>query len=341
MNARASQKPQAPGQAYDVFLTIMTGPDTGVAYKLVGQSITIGRSPDNNVVLQDNKASRNHARLEQRPDGYWIQDLGSQNGIILNGQSHREVKLKSGDQLIIGTTVVQFGAPPVPLLQSTKTAAPGVQPLMSAPMPPPHGTGMNPNEPWPMAPLAKSKRSRGPSPEQKLVMGVAVAILVGSIAMLTSSEIKKRKAFELQDENKMQETLETIGKENLQKFEEIKIKGKDTPEYIEAQNFYLRGFREFREGNFIRAMQNFNSSLALFPAHPLARRYLERSQIRLREEAIAALARGEKALQLQKYGQALNEYQTVKRLLGDPNNENYKLAEQRIRTIELERKRNR
>jgi len=145
----------------------------------------------------------------------------------------------------------------------------------------------------------------------------------------------------LQDENKMQEQLETISKENLQKYEEIRSKGKDTQEYIEAQNYYLRGFREFREAHYLRAIQNFNAALSIFPAHPLARRYLERSQIKLREDATSALARAEKAFQLQRYSKAISEYETVKKLLGDPSNENFKLAVQRIQTIDLIRKSNR
>ena len=58
----------------EILLTILSGPESGVAYKLVGQAVTLGRASENDVVLQDNKSSRTHARLEKRGNDYWIVD---------------------------------------------------------------------------------------------------------------------------------------------------------------------------------------------------------------------------------------------------------------------------
>jgi pSer/pThr/pTyr-binding forkhead associated (FHA) protein len=70
----------------ELLLTIMSGEDKGVSYKLLGETISLGRAPENDVVINDHKASRNHARLERRTEGCWIKDLESRVGILLNGK---------------------------------------------------------------------------------------------------------------------------------------------------------------------------------------------------------------------------------------------------------------
>ena len=48
--------------------------------------ITIGKSPDNDCVIDDSQVSRHHARLTRDADGYWLlEDLNSLNGTFVNG----------------------------------------------------------------------------------------------------------------------------------------------------------------------------------------------------------------------------------------------------------------
>jgi len=64
-----------------------TGPtgetETGDPIPL-GEIVTIGRSPGNNLVLQDEQVSRNHALIRREGNGYLIIDLGSANGTFIN-----------------------------------------------------------------------------------------------------------------------------------------------------------------------------------------------------------------------------------------------------------------
>lgn len=53
-------------------------------------------------VLEDHSVSRRHARLEQRGAGWWVVDLGSSNGISLNGVRVDEGELHAGDRLSLG-----------------------------------------------------------------------------------------------------------------------------------------------------------------------------------------------------------------------------------------------
>ncbi|MDR2672631.1 MAG: FHA domain-containing protein [Coriobacteriales bacterium] len=71
--------------------------------------MTIGRGMDNDIVLADANASRIHARLSQDATGRWkISDLGSTNGILLNGRPADSAILKDGDEITVGMTILEF-----------------------------------------------------------------------------------------------------------------------------------------------------------------------------------------------------------------------------------------
>ena len=53
---------------------------------LRGEQVCIGRSPDSDISISDPSVSREHARIEQTAGGFVIHDLGSRNGVVVNGQ---------------------------------------------------------------------------------------------------------------------------------------------------------------------------------------------------------------------------------------------------------------
>jgi len=70
---------------------------------------TIGRSRDCDVVLEDAGASRRHAEIRPRADGWELQDLGSTNGVRVNGRTIRAAQpLHPGDRIEIGSTEIVF-----------------------------------------------------------------------------------------------------------------------------------------------------------------------------------------------------------------------------------------
>ncbi len=78
-------------------------------YVLDGERSTIGRSRDADCVLRDPNVSRHHAELRRSAAGEWtIADLGSTNGIKVNGRRVGSTRLKSGDEVTVGTTTLQF-----------------------------------------------------------------------------------------------------------------------------------------------------------------------------------------------------------------------------------------
>ncbi len=78
-------------------------------YVLDGPSATIGRSKEAECVLADPNVSRRHAELRRSPTGDWtIFDLGSTNGIKVNGRRVSSARLNPGDQVTVGTTTFLF-----------------------------------------------------------------------------------------------------------------------------------------------------------------------------------------------------------------------------------------
>ena len=70
--------------------------------------ITIGRLPDNDVVLDDLLVSRRHAVLDRTPDGWRLVDLGSGNGTFVNGRRVPEATVTGRDVIGVGHALLQL-----------------------------------------------------------------------------------------------------------------------------------------------------------------------------------------------------------------------------------------
>jgi tetratricopeptide (TPR) repeat protein len=186
----------------------------------------------------------------------------------------------------------------------------------------------------PPSPVAKEG-----NPFSKLDINPFIFVIIGGLilafVLLTQTKSYVQKKIIVKDESSFDEQIEGTDKFNENQQQVILEKGKDTQQYAEAQAFYLRGFREYREANYLRAVQDFEAALALYPSHPLAKRYLERSQLKNKEYISSAMERGERDFQQQRYMNAFNEYRTVILLTNDPKNKNYQLAQKRVETIQL------
>ncbi len=78
-------------------------------YVLEGPRATLGRSKGAECVLADPNVSRRHAELRRSQTGDWtIADLGSTNGVKVNGRRVSSTRLSPGDQVTLGTTTFLF-----------------------------------------------------------------------------------------------------------------------------------------------------------------------------------------------------------------------------------------
>ncbi len=78
------------------------GGRSGEAFNVGGERMTIGRSPEAEIFLDDVTVSRNHALLVRRRDGLYIDDLGSLNGTYVNRRRIESHRLLNGDELQVG-----------------------------------------------------------------------------------------------------------------------------------------------------------------------------------------------------------------------------------------------
>lgn len=81
---------------------------SGEFFALRGSVLTIGRAPDNQLVLADSQASVHHARLVVDQAGVAIEDLGSTNGTFVNDRQVNRQLLTQGDRIRMGQTEMRF-----------------------------------------------------------------------------------------------------------------------------------------------------------------------------------------------------------------------------------------
>jgi dipeptidyl aminopeptidase/acylaminoacyl peptidase len=98
----------AAGGGFPAQLTFETGPFAGRIVALPNQTVTFGRAPDNDVVVGDAATSGRHGRIEVRGGAFWISDLGSTNGTLVNGEPVIERQLGHGDLIAIGQNTIRF-----------------------------------------------------------------------------------------------------------------------------------------------------------------------------------------------------------------------------------------
>lgn len=72
------------------------------------KQIIVGRSSDLDMVLVEDMVSRKHAKIQLQQDQIWIEDLGSTNGTFVNGEKIKRARLKEGDRVLIGTSILKL-----------------------------------------------------------------------------------------------------------------------------------------------------------------------------------------------------------------------------------------
>lgn len=79
------------------------------AYALTGDRQNIGRESANDIVVPDINISRVHAEIHMQPNGQWVvSDLGSTNGLYVNGQKVQSAQLRDADMITLGTSTLEF-----------------------------------------------------------------------------------------------------------------------------------------------------------------------------------------------------------------------------------------
>jgi pSer/pThr/pTyr-binding forkhead associated (FHA) protein len=101
---RGAVLPQlAPGR----YLAVEDAGET-VLLPLDNDVVRVGRSPANDIVLDDASVSRRHALLARRGETTFVLDDRSLNGVRVNGERVSEAPLRDGDALVLGHVAVRY-----------------------------------------------------------------------------------------------------------------------------------------------------------------------------------------------------------------------------------------
>jgi pSer/pThr/pTyr-binding forkhead associated (FHA) protein len=101
---RGAVLPQlAPGR----YLAVEDAGET-VLLPLDNDVVRVGRSPANDIVLDDASVSRRHALLARRGEATFVLDDRSLNGVRVNGERVSEAPLRDGDALVLGNVAVRY-----------------------------------------------------------------------------------------------------------------------------------------------------------------------------------------------------------------------------------------
>ncbi len=91
------------------YLIVLAGPNVGEMYPVVGAENYVGRGGDATIRLRDDSISRKHVRIVIDTNEVRIEDLGSANGTIVNGERVTATPLRDGDKIQLGaTTILKF-----------------------------------------------------------------------------------------------------------------------------------------------------------------------------------------------------------------------------------------
>jgi len=100
------ERPSRPG---DACIVVIYGPELGRRISLGTAPFEIGRSSKNDLFIDQESISRHHARITYDGVGsYLVTDLNSTNGTFVNDQQVKEQRLRDGDQVQIGRSILKF-----------------------------------------------------------------------------------------------------------------------------------------------------------------------------------------------------------------------------------------
>ncbi|HEU5264831.1 MAG TPA: DUF3662 and FHA domain-containing protein [Gaiellaceae bacterium] len=95
-------EPEAPRE-------IVTLSIAGRQHAVTEARVVLGRSREAGIRISDVNISRKHAELRHEEAAYWIVDLGSLNGTLVNGKRVDRQRLQDGDRITLGSTEIVFG----------------------------------------------------------------------------------------------------------------------------------------------------------------------------------------------------------------------------------------
>lgn len=286
-------------------------------FPLTTPVITIGRGLENSLsLIHDLRCSRRHAIIRFEGDEISLENVSDGNLVWVNSKPCKKIRLQVRDVIRLGDTELR--------LQLTSP--------VSAPVLAPVNPAVN-------SPASAPSRSRWTSPtdsvapmktgSNKTIFRTIVGVLLffGGWYLFKSPKTDRSVPPIVTDDMTELETISSK-KRQVELLEELKKSGKSSAEYYEAQSYFVRGFRDYQQEQYGRAINGFSSALAIFPQHVLAEKYLNLAR-RKRDEVIQQnMVSGRKNRDRGRYDLCQASFKAVMDIIRDSNNNVFKEADQ-------------
>ena len=310
------------------FIEIINGKEKGAKFQVVSKKISIGRSQDNDIVLNDPKISRNHATVHITPEGMQIIRLNPDRKIFIGKQDVTNAILELPSIIQIGRTKLKATmVSNMPANISTLNPPSNLQTSLSSIQP---NNSLNNNR------LMNFQLERNhPNSSKKIYFYIIIGI-IGSVLyfVLSSPDPKEEDKGLLITSEEQEQHIDSIQEKSNELYRITQKKGKNTDQYKEARALFIQGLRDYREQNYLRAMGYFNGALAIFPQHLLSQRYLQRSQTKQEQLIQMKLLEANRYYEYKQYKQAMASYGQILLLVQDRTNKIYREAKGRSEECE-------
>jgi pSer/pThr/pTyr-binding forkhead associated (FHA) protein len=289
------QAPIEKGHSKSYKLNCVHGVAQGKKFNLKDKRTVFGRSKECQVHLNDSKVSRQHAEIVKYKQKLIITDLNSQNGVYVNHQKIKQTEIFTGDEISIGHNIF--------ILEGDFSE--GLQAAVETTV----------------------KKGFQLKTILYTICGLMLLILFlpddGGMNLGDNDNTGDRR-YDTSDINS--DLIKTLRNKNRKKNKELSKK---------IGSILKRGLRELREGNYFRAMTEFNHALDLDPKDAQANFYLRRARELLDDVVKEYNINAIRDLESLRYRRAIQSYCSIIRLLHRyPEDKRYKDAKTKIEKLE-------
>lgn len=316
-------------------IEVLKGAHAGQVFSLHHKSAFIGRDADNEIALSnDPRISRKHAEIKQVNGQFYVINLSQKNYILVDGDSVDNELIGQNAIIQVGESELRFSADfpttsaPAeetrPKLMHSVQKMGTLSPIEQSPKPLTYGSPTPLTFPqaksFPQAkafPQAKSfpQGQAIPRAKSKLdprVKFYGIIAIIGGVLFLVFSgggSKDKKKAPPFRGSPEIHEEIATSQK-SMQALDARIAKLNDAT-YRRAQENYIKGFREFRQGHYTRAKDYFQIVLSLDPSHEMASRYYRLSLVKFDELIQANINQGLRYRERRNYKFCQSSFQNV------------------------------
>lgn len=275
-----------------VRVSVLSGPNKGFSYRIVGYMATLGRGEKNNIVINDKKVSRSQLSIKMINNRVHIKNLNEKNPFIYNNTKINNIIVHQKETFKIGDTTLKVE------LISGKDKKNELS-----------------NKHFSAQPTIKRK------PRTLVVAAVSILILSGLFLM---KEDDSKKDIIIRD------IARVIKPSTSDKMEQEIINSKLTKRRQRAQVKYVGGFRAYKNHLFENSSLLFKACLSIDPSHSLCEKYFRLSQVRLNKLVQEHVRLGQKYLNQRQYSHCISEFKNVMYIIKNKSDEIYAEAKKSL-----------